>query len=467
MLFAVWHRFGREKKKLDGYTEVEDVILLFENYSLDSQRLHTSFKLAGCEHIAVTIEDDGFLPEDVMSVYGFFIEAYRWKLYSSGIQRKFNEIISPDCWEKDADIDYESCMEKGRIIYIRSSIKRHIKTVNWYDERNVMCSSDHYNRYGGMYARTIWNDEGQGIQKFWFSPEGRNVIIEDLISGSITLKEDKETMFFERKHDFVVYFFLKTGFWQKRIFFNSLSTPFFVSNRLQGAVKGDILFWQESIGDEIPGNMRMILEGRAVRTMKIVVQKRHSYERLLELGAEEKLMRRLGYIYRFKKENSHRAEALICTNSENVEHCREIVKEIPQMHFHIAAVTAMSEKLLGMGEYENVILYPGAGMDLIRGLFQKCDFYLDINHEGEIVSAVYRAFIHNHLIFAFEETVHNRDYVAERWIYPVKEWYRMVEDIRVIMEDAELLDRCLKRQREEAMSENNVTYGKLLGWEIC
>ena len=136
------------------------------------------------------------------------------------------------------------------------------------------------------------------------------------------------------------------------------------------------------------------------------------------------------------------------------------------MHFHIVAVTAMSEKLLSVGEYENVSLYPGAGMDLIRNLFQNCDFYLDINQEGEIVSAVYRAFLHNHLIFAFEETIHNRDYVTERWIYPAKDWKRMVEDIRVIMEDAELLERCLQRQREEAMAENKQTYNEMLEPEI-
>ena len=56
--------------------------------------------------------------------------------------------------------------------------------------------------------------------------------------------------------------------------------------------------------------------------------------------------------------------------------------------------------------------------------------------------------------------------MTERWIYPAKDWKRMVEDIRVIMEDAELLERCLQRQREEAMAENKQTYNEMLEPEI-
>ena len=105
----------------------------------------------------------------------------------------------------------------------------------------------------------------------------------------------------------------------------------------------------------------------------------------------------------------------------------------------------MSPKLMRVGEYENVTLYPAAGKEEICELFRKCDFYLDINHMGEIVSAVYRAFLHNLLIFAFEETAHNRDYVAKERIYPVRNWEGMAEDIQVIMRNEKLMERCLKR----------------------
>ena len=54
-----------------------DIVLLFDNYFQDSQNLHASFRQAGYECPAVVIEDDGFLPEDVISIYGFFLGDFR------------------------------------------------------------------------------------------------------------------------------------------------------------------------------------------------------------------------------------------------------------------------------------------------------------------------------------------------------------------------------------------------------
>lgn len=45
-------------------------------------------------------------------------------------------------------------------------------------------------------------------------------------------------------------------------------------------------------------------------------------------------------------------------------------------------------KLTGLTRYQNVTLYPGARAGIIDELFDTCDYYLDINREAEIVSAV-------------------------------------------------------------------------------
>ena len=78
------------------------------------------------------------------------------------------------------------------------------------------------------------------------------------------------------------------------------------------------------------------------------------------------------------------------------------------------------------------------------------------------ISAVDRAFLHNHLIFAFEETAHNRDYVAKERIYPVRNWEGMVEDMKVIMRNEKLMERCLQRQREGALAEDEGGYGRVM-----
>lgn len=443
---------------------MNDIIFLFNDYSMDSQNLHTSFKLAGYECPAAVIEDDGFLPDEVMSVYGFFLGDFRAVLGENARPRYFNEIVVPDYWEISGNNTVgkvcDLYRERGKIFYAEPKQKRLVRIVDWYDERGVVRSSDHYNRYGALYARTIFNAKGQKVNKSYFSPEGREVIVENYVTGDIILNEEAGIKIFRSKTEFVLYFFVKSGVKQSRIFFNSLSTPFFVSNRLSARAKRDVLFWQEPIGTEIPGNMQSIFNGEAGRTAQVMVQKRQSYEKLLALGAPADKVHKLGYIYSFEKENRHRAEALICTNSDRIERCEEIVTALPKMHFHIAAITEMSSKLLSVGGYDNVSLYPGIKMDILDELFEKCDYYLDINHESEIVSAVYKAFLNDQLIFAFEETVHNRTYVAQEHIFQSKQAERLITDIQNAMADDSVMERYLQKQHEAAFVETEESYRK-------
>jgi accessory Sec system glycosyltransferase GtfB len=450
---------------MDRGTEMNDVILLFDNYSSDSERLFTSFKLAGYDYPAAVIEDDGFLPEGLISVYGFFLGDFRIELGNKARAKYFNEIRVPDFWEISGNNSigkvHDLSKERGKIFYAEPKYKRLVRVVDWYDERGVVRSSDHYNQCGALYARTVYNSKGQKVNRSYFSVTGQEIIVENFVTGDILLNEDGETKIFRSKTDFVIHFLIKAGFRQKKIFFNSLSTPFFVSNRLSTKSKQDVLFWQESIGTEIPGNMQIILRGQASRTKQIMVQKKSSYDRLMELGAKAEIVHRLGFVYHFEKENNHQPELLICTNSDNIEHCRELIEALPEIHFHIAALTEMSSKLMSMDSYENVSLYPGVKRSILDELFEKCDFYFDINHESEIVSAVSRAFMHNHLIFAFAETVHNRDYVAEEHIYRKEDVARMISDVRAVLANGIVLREHLQKQKDAALAEGVEAYRSL------
>ena len=258
--------------------------------------------------------------------------------------------------------------------------------------------------------------------------------------------------------DFILYFMEKVAKKDTRLFFNTLSTPFFVSQRMAPTVKKDILFWQEPARNDIPGNMKVILDGNSTRTERIMVQNEAAYNNLVALGASKDILHKLGYIYPIDRANMHRLEALICTNSDRIEKCAEIVEALPEMQFHIVALTEMSSKLMQMGEYENVNLYPTVKMDVLDGLFENCDFYLDINHEGEIVSAVKRAFLNNQLIFAFNETTHNRNYIATEHIFDSKHVNRMIADIQMIMMNPQLIEESLKLQHAAAMAEQTAAY---------
>lgn len=200
--------------------------------------------------------------------------------------------------------------------------------------------------------------------------------------------------------------------------------------------------------------MQVILDGHSRRTSKIYVQKKEAYEKLIELGANRDIVKPLGFVYNFEKENQHTNNILICTNSDRIEKLNELVVSMPNMKFHVCALTEMSQKLMSFEKYDNVHLYPGCKASEILNLFNTCDYFLDINYENEIVDATKEAFLHNLLILGFNQTIHNRKYVLPDFVFDANNYQDM---IRVIL-DASHLDINLERQRNVAMTQNVQDY---------
>ena len=444
----------------------DDVVLLMDDFSEESRKLYTSFQMAKIDCIVIVLEDKGFLPEDVMSVYSYFLGDFKNASGSLGKPRYFNQIIVPDYWRISGNnrkgIISDCARDRGRIYYAEPSHKRLVSMVEWLDDKGIVRSCDHYNSYGVLFARTTYNAQGQRFMRTYFSADGKETIVENFMTKHIIVNEEEKVRIFKNKRELAVYVLRAMGLAQKRICYNTLSTSFHVSERLQNKERSNILFWQESKREDIPGNMLSILDGKNSYTCAIMVQKMAAYDRLLELGSNPDILHLLGYIYPFKRNNAHGHDALICTDSDNIVHCTTIIEALPNLHFHIAAITEMSSKLLALGEFENVTLYPNVKMPQLDRLFESCDWYFDINDKNEIVSAVKRAFLQNQLIFGFEETAHNRDYVADEHLFAKDDVERLISEVRAILENEVLMEEHLKLQRQFAQSESPEAYGALL-----
>ena len=83
-------------------------------------------------------------------------------------------------------------------------------------------------------------------------------------------------------------------------------------------------------------------------------------------------------------ENNGRGNALILTASDRVEKLEYLIGKLPDMIFHIAAHTQVSDKLHKLAELGNVKVYPQVSAQDLKMLWDSCDFYLDINHYREI-----------------------------------------------------------------------------------
>ena len=441
-----------------------DTVLLLENYKEDSEMLHQSFRRAGFTGPVIVIEDDGFFPEDVLSVYQYFSGDFKASGKVPGKARYFNQINVPDYWEisgnntngKVRDLHHE----RGHIFYAEPKHKRLVRVVDWMDEKGNVRVSDHYNRYGALYARTFFSKNAKRFCKAYFDAEGRETILENFVTHDIILNRDGRVYVYKSKVDLILKLLEELNAMGSRIFFNSLSTPLFVSERMPAERQQDVLFWQEGARNDIPGNMQLILNGGAKRTKTIYVQKKDSYEKLIELGASKEVLAPLGFSYAYSRQNAFKNKALICTNSDRLEKSEELIKALPEMQFHIAALTEMSSKLMSLSRYQNVILYPGARSEMIEELFRSCDYYLDINHEAEIMSAVKQAFLHNQLILGFRQTLHNKAYVAPEHVFENQE--EMIAFLNKVMGQKAIIKGQIDLQKKAAMSEEIAAYADLL-----
>lgn len=394
------------------------MIKLYDRLNQESLDLEYSLQTAGFEGISVVLQDDGFLPDGFTSPFEFFSGQSEEEL----APLYFNEVPVPKYWQitgtnQQGEI-WNYSQKKASIFYHEPKHLRLVKTVEWFNDQGKVMVTDHYNRYGRLFAKTYFNADQQVTHKHYFDADQKPYLMENVVTGDLILDWQGKSYYFAKKVDFYLFYLRQSGLDLSRIYYNSLGMPFLLAYYLGGEGE-DLLFWQEDIQDQIPGNMKLLLQGNFPRSTCILVQKEVAYERMMDLLGEEEKARvvSLGYIYPSQRENGNRKEILVLTNSDQLEGIDTLLENLPDYQFHIAALTEMSQRLMQYGDLPQVHLYPNAGAAQIQGLFQICDIYLDINHGSEIMSAIRTAFEFNLLIAGFENTTHHPNMLLPEAIF--------------------------------------------------
>ena len=435
------------------------MIQLFDVYNQESQDLHYSLTEAGLSDLAVVIEPDGFLPDGVVSPFTYYLG------YDSGKPLYFNQVPVPDFWEIVGNNQFGTINDLNQeraVIHFADGLQARLVTkVEWKTPAGRIFQVDHYNRFGACFAKTTFDASGQAIMTSYRNVDQKEVILENHVTGDILLTlEGKGLRHFSGRVAFIIDFLQGLKVNLDHILFNTLSTSFLTSFHFPEKSGQDILVWQETLYDAIPGNMQLILESDDVRTKKIIIPNKATYERALELTDEKyhDQFVHLGYHYQFKRDNFLRRDALVLTNSDQIEQVEAIVEALPDVTFRIAAVTEMSSKLLDMLRYPNVVLYQNASPQKIQELYQLSDIYLDINHSNELLQAVRQAFEHNLLILGFNQTVHNRLYIAPDYLFESSEVSALVETIKLALSDVDQMRQALGKQGQHANYVDLVRY---------
>ena len=155
-------------------------------------------------------------------------------------------------------------------------------------------------------------------------------------------------------------------------------------------------------------------------------------------------------------------EVLILTNSDQLEQIEELVTKLPNVHFHIGAITEMSSYLMGLNRFANVSLYPNIRPARVAELFEKCDLYLDINISDEILNACRTSFENNMLILSFTNTCHSRRFIADEHIYSPENVSGMVEKIQSVLAHSSEMKEALSKQKEAANQSDLGQYQTIL-----
>ncbi|MGQ2287283.1 accessory Sec system glycosylation chaperone GtfB [Leuconostoc suionicum] len=441
------------------------MINLFDNYSQASCDLHESLLSAGYTQPTVVIEDDGFLPDNVTSPFAYYTNIYN----HSGHPIFFNQVECPKFWEIRGDNNnaaiYEENKRRANIIYVPNiNNKRYVKQVEWLDLNNNIRSVDHYSKGGIIFAKTSYNLIKHPTITTYYNANHNEIIVENHITKDIILNFNRQICIFKSRTEFVSYY-LKHVFGDiNRIFYNSLSVPFLVSyNSVQPG--NDLLFWQEPLSEDgtLPGNMLTLLQNQG-RTKKVIFENKNDYEKVhIKYPEFQKYIACLGLLYPVSDKPRKQLDALILTNSDRIAEIVKIIETLPDINFHIAAITEMSSKLINLSKYKNVNLYPNIEYNQINGLLQNCAFYLDINYGNEISYAVRQAFLNNLLILSFEDTKHNSQFTLPEYIFKQNNGDQLIKIINQCKNNREYLLSALYRQQKHANQSSISEYQDIIG----
>lgn len=443
------------------------MINLFERYNEESKLLFTSLKQAGYTQQTIFLEETGFLPIEATSPYAFFLQQAGAKFQGKPLY--FNQLRVPPYWEIKGSLGGARVTNYNKTVAVINYEKnvrqeRIIASVAWQDAQGEDRLIEYYNRYGWCFKKTLYISQGQPLKDIYQTDTGLEVISYDRRHQTIVLHYHGQTYFFDNQVNFIKFFLAEAGYRLDKIWYNTLSIPMFTVTNL-GEEGTDTLFWQEGVRSELPGNMEFLLRSFSQRKTKICFTQKDAYDSFIKLvePKEKKRLSYVGYLYKYYRENRAQKHALIMTNSDQVAHLQELVEQLPDLTFHIAALTEMSTKLMFFDKYSNVKLYPNVNSQQINELWQLADYYLDINYQSEILTATRQAFLNQMLILGFNETRHTEKLGLDDNRYPVADYQNLIAKLKTLLANPEELNKEVLLQNRAAEQTSVAYYHEILG----
>lgn len=398
-------------------------------------------KTLDCLEAAVEImvlEDDGFLPKGISSPYEYYVSKQNceqhaerelhydllqlpegWNIWPDGMSAQGKHMGVYHMGHERAAIYFREMQPSYEANLAEPLENRIVQCIEWCMEDGRIYRVDFYNKYGLKYASEFRDIDGTVESKVFYSDRNREVIVEYPENDVVTLLERGAVKaFFNSRKEFIEHFISEVTADEKMALFiqdHEMLEALDIKPNVERAwglalcTDDDLLFQYENRGGKNGCRFYEIPEYYPV--------------------------------------NGAKNEALILTRYDQIEKIEELTQELPEVTFHIGANTVMSDRLMDLEKLGNVKLYPGLSQDVLDELWEKCDFYLDINLYGEIRDAVNVAQQKNLLVMGFENTIHHKELLVKECVYPSQEYKKMALDIRHILQNPEWMQELLAMQQ--------------------
>lgn len=349
----------------------------------------------------------------------------------------------PQYWSVRADglngAIYDNKTKKANIYFKNPIEKRMVSRVEWIDRNNTVYRIDYYNKYGYKYCSE--NVSGGNVtSREFYDRNGDIKVIEQTGSKTYTtLDTSISPRSYRGFADYLEAYLISGEIYDENIWLTS--------DEILNKFAGDYGNFKISYLPQNRLNSDFKETNQTNTSFRILCSEEQQVNWYKD-NSDCKCDRLYSY-FENNKSKFGKKEAFIITETDQFEYIEQLINDFPEITFHIAASTIMSDKLTKLDINNNVELYPCISEQKIEELFERCDIYLDINHYRELYNAVNQALINNMLILAFDNTAHSKELYPMENIFDSSDYVKMKETLKNIINSQTIFDEYIDRQKKQ------------------
>lgn len=334
---------------------------------------------------------------------------------------------------------YDNKNKKANIYFKNPKEKRMVSRVDWIDRNNTVYRIDYYNKYGYKYCSENVKC-GNVISREFYDRNGDIKVIEQTVSKTYTtLGTGISPRSYRGFADYLEAYLKSNEIYDENIWLTSDE----ILNKFAGDYGNFKISYlpQNRLNSDLTETNQT---NKAFRILCIEEQQVNWYKENSDCKCD-----RLYLYFENNELKFGKKEAFIITETDQLEYIEQLINDFPEIIFHIAASTIMSDKLTRLDINNNVELYPCITEQKRKELFERCDVYLDINHYRELYNVVNQALINNMLILAFDNTVHSKELYPMENIFDSSNYVKMKETLKNIITNRMIFNEYIDRQKKQ------------------